>query len=161
MSADARQCVPRHSRCKWSKFGGYQHHWWYGIAPLKLWCIVYFKSQSLSYLTKACHFLHEKIFYLLLQSSLFWRVKRRNHDFPPMFWLLLLRLEGWIFWGFFADISMRGYLVVYDNVRERIGWVRRNCHNRPTRPTSQILSQLAHLFDWSTYFTLANKLALG
>jgi hypothetical protein len=46
-----------------------------------------------------------------------------------------------------GDISMRGYLLVYDNVRDQIGWVRRNCHNRPTRPTSQILSQVAHLFD--------------
>jgi hypothetical protein len=46
-----------------------------------------------------------------------------------------------------GDISMRGYLILYDNVRERIGWVRRNCHNRPTKPTSQILSQIVHLFD--------------
>lgn len=46
-----------------------------------------------------------------------------------------------------GDVSMRGYLVVYDNARNQIGWVRRNCHNRPTKPTSQLLSKLAHLFD--------------
>jgi len=32
-------------------------------------------------------------------------------------------------WGD-ADISMRGYLIVYDNVRGRIGWVRKDCRNR-------------------------------
>lgn len=46
-----------------------------------------------------------------------------------------------------GDISMRGYLVVYDNMREQIGWVRRNCYNRPRTATSQILSTVAHLFD--------------
>ncbi|CAM6014846.1 unnamed protein product [Sphagnum balticum] len=39
-----------------------------------------------------------------------------------------------------GDISMRGYLVVYDNVQQRIGWIRRNCHNRPTRMTNQFTS---------------------
>jgi hypothetical protein len=44
---------------------------------------------------------------------------------------------------------MRGYLVVYDNVQQRIGWIRRNCHNRPTRMTSQFTS----LFNWTNYLS--------
>lgn len=44
---------------------------------------------------------------------------------------------------------MRGYLVVYDNVQQRIGWIRRNCHNRPTRMTNQFTS----LFNWTNYLS--------
>lgn len=46
-----------------------------------------------------------------------------------------------------SDISMRGYLIVYDNVRQQIGWIRRNCHIRPTRTSSQVLTQVASLFN--------------
>jgi hypothetical protein len=46
-----------------------------------------------------------------------------------------------------GDISMRGYLIVYDNVRQQIGWIRRNCHIRPTRTSSQVLTQVASLFN--------------
>lgn len=45
-----------------------------------------------------------------------------------------------------GDVSMRGYLVVYDNVRDRIGWIRRNCHIRPTKTSSQVVSQVTSLF---------------
>jgi hypothetical protein len=45
-----------------------------------------------------------------------------------------------------SDISMRGYLVVYDNVRDRIGWIRRNCHIRPTKTSSPVLSQVTSMF---------------
>ncbi|KAG0565978.1 hypothetical protein KC19_7G028600 [Ceratodon purpureus] len=45
-----------------------------------------------------------------------------------------------------GDISMQGYLVVYDNVRDRIGWIRRNCHIRPTKPSSPVLSKATSLF---------------
>ncbi|XP_024395932.1 aspartyl protease APCB1 isoform X2 [Physcomitrium patens] len=44
-----------------------------------------------------------------------------------------------------GDVSMRGYLVVYDNVRDRIGWIRRNCHSRPTKTSSQFVSQVTSL----------------
>lgn len=33
---------------------------------------------------------------------------------------------------FFSDISLRGLLFVYDNVNEKIGWVRSDC-SKPTR----------------------------
>jgi hypothetical protein len=44
---------------------------------------------------------------------------------------------------------MRGYLVVYDNVQQRIGWIRRNCHNRPTRMSNQFTS----FFNWTNYLS--------
>ncbi|RZS12703.1 hypothetical protein BHM03_00044187 [Ensete ventricosum] len=52
--------------------------------------------------------------------------------------LLLLLIELWLDCWVFSDISLQDHMVVYDNEKQHIGWVRAACNRLPKSGTSSL-----------------------
>lgn len=63
----------------------------------------------------------------MMDPPLFLEVKSKRLFFFKSETPIIEHETSFVFVLFSVDVSMRGHLIVYDNVKRRIGWMRSDC----------------------------------